>query len=109
MSGRSPRGQWDPAEFADLDALQTRWAEVEAAFDAYLAGLTDDDLARDRSYTNFQGEVWTYPMWQQALHVVNHGTQHRSEVAAELTRFGHSPGWLDFLFYVDEVSSTANE
>jgi uncharacterized damage-inducible protein DinB len=41
--------------------------------------------------------------------VVNHGTQHRSEVAAELTRFGHSPGWLDFLFYVDEVSSTANE
>jgi uncharacterized damage-inducible protein DinB len=33
------------------------------------------------------------------LHVANHGTLHRSEVAAMLTSYGHSPGDLDFLFY----------
>jgi uncharacterized damage-inducible protein DinB len=109
MIGRSPRAQWSTAEFADLDALRSRWEEVEADLHWFVAELTDDDLARDRSYTNFQGEVWSYPMWQQVLHVVNHGTQHRSEVAVELTRLGHSPGWLDYLFYIDEVSSTANE
>ena len=104
MSGRSPRAEWDPAEFADLDALQNRWAAVEADLHRFVAELTDDDLARDRSYTNFQAEVWTYPLWQQLLHLVNHGTQHRSEAAADLTRLGHSPGWLDFLFYLDETA-----
>ena len=56
-------------------------------------------------YVNFQGETWTYPLWQQLLHQVNHATQHRSEVAAQLTRFRHSPGWLDFLVYLDEQAN----
>jgi uncharacterized damage-inducible protein DinB len=34
------------------------------------------------------------------LHQANHATQHRSEVAAMLTQFGQSPGWLDLIFYL---------
>jgi uncharacterized damage-inducible protein DinB len=35
------------------------------------------------------------------MHQVNHATQHRSEAAVMLTQFGHSPGWLDLLYYID--------
>ncbi len=37
------------------------------------------------------------PRWLILAHVVNHGTQHRSELAGYLTRCGHSPGELDLL------------
>jgi uncharacterized damage-inducible protein DinB len=33
------------------------------------------------------------------LHVANHSTQHRSEAAAMMTVFGHSPGYLDLMGY----------
>ena len=48
-----------------------------------------------------QGERWAYPLWQQMIHQVNHATQHRSEAAVLLTQRGHSPGWLDLLYFVD--------
>ena len=98
----SPHGLWNPADFPDVAALRARWEEVEEATTAYIASLREPDLARVISYVNFQGETWAYPLWQQLLHQVNHATQHRSEAALLLTRLGYSPGWLDFLFYVDQ-------
>ena len=103
--GNSPRELWDPADFHDFAALRTRWAEVEEATSAYITTLREPDLARVVSYVNFQGETWTYPLWQLLLHQVNHATQHGSEAARLLTRLGYSPGWLDLLVFVDEQSS----
>ena len=100
--GRSPNMLWDPETFSDVAAIRARWGAVEAAAAAFVAGLTEDDLEKVVAYVNFQGETWAYPLWQQLLHQANHATQHRSEVAAAQTRFGHSPGWLDVLVYLDE-------
>lgn len=99
--GRSPRAMPEAADFGDLAALRARWREIERDTQHVLAGLSDDDLGRVVAYVNTEGETWAYPLWQQMLHQVNHATQHRSEVATVLTRFGHSPGLLDLLYYLD--------
>lgn len=103
--GTSPAALPPADAFADLGALRRRWAEIEADTQAFLAALTELQLERVIEYRNFEGERWAYPLWQQMLHQVNHGTQHRSEVAMLLTRFGHSPGWLDFLYFIDVAAS----
>src|SRR5438552_7817961 len=41
-------------------------------------------------------------LWHCLFHLVNHGTQHRSEAAALLTGYGQSPGGLDFTALLNE-------
>ena len=99
--GRSPRSMPTPVEFDDVVAVRTRWDAIEAATAVFVAALTDATLAAVVAYDNFEGQRWAYPLWQQMLHQVNHATQHRSEAAMMLTQAGRSPGWLDYLYWVD--------
>jgi len=48
-------------------------------------------------------------LWHCLLHVVNHGTQHRSEAAALLTSYGQSPGGLDFTLFLNEHFNLPSE
>ena len=78
--------------------LRQRWESEWDALDGYLAGLTEAVL----------NAPWDgVPLWQTMAHVVNHGTQHRSEAAAILTGAGRSPGDLDLIDFVEEQSNTA--
>jgi len=79
-----------------VDELRARWDAEFTAVDAWLPSLSDGFLA----YVH-DGEA----IWQMLAHVVNHGTQHRSEAAALMTQAGHSPGELDMIDYVDELSA----
>jgi uncharacterized damage-inducible protein DinB len=89
-------------EFSTLDVIRRRWDEEETAMRAYLASLQDDDLDGLLRYTTDQGEQRERVLWHCLLHVVNHGTQHRSEAAALLTEYGSSPGDLDFTVFLNE-------
>lgn len=68
----------------------------------YLAQLTDDQVAGYVHYVTPEGDKRERLLWHCLLHVVNHGPQHRSEAAAILTGYGHSPGDLDFTAFLNE-------
>ncbi len=88
------------SEFADLAALRRRWSTEERAMRGYLATLTDGLLDSEIEYRSTKGKEYVNPLWQILLHLLNHGTQHRAEAAAELTRLGCSPGDIDFMIYL---------
>ncbi|MGH2593772.1 MAG: DinB family protein, partial [Anaerolineae bacterium] len=102
----SPKAMLSPVEFPDLPAIRARWAQIEHDTRSFVAGLDESALGRVIEYVNTAGEPNAYPLWQMMVHQVNHATQHRSEVAMILTQFGHSPGWLDFLWYLDLLNKT---
>jgi uncharacterized damage-inducible protein DinB len=55
-----------------------------------------DESAMTEILTSEEDNVST-PRWLTIVHIVNHWTQHRSDMAHYLTECGHSPGDLDLL------------
>lgn len=103
QEGVSPTALLDSASLSTLDLLNTRWAEEEQIMRAYLASLSDNDLDQVIESKNTAGKIFHRPLWQILTHVVNHGTQHRSEVALSLTNFDRSPGNMDITTYLAEL------
>ncbi len=86
----------------DLESLQKYWASDEAAMRDYLASLKDEDLPGLVRYQISDTEFRERIIWHCLVHVVNHGTQHRSEAAFLTTNYGSSPGDLDFTVFLLE-------
>lgn len=102
--GESPTHLLKPEEFPTFDSLRTRWAEEEKLLMAFVDNLTNEKLNSTFNYKTTKGDPFERILWQAMVHVVNHGTQHRGEVAALLTDMGHSPGDIDLMLFVSEQS-----
>ncbi|HHY58136.1 MAG TPA: DUF664 domain-containing protein [Chloroflexi bacterium] len=102
---RSPSALLDPHEFPTLQALQTRWTEEETAMRSYLDSLQEAELSQPLAYVSTAGRPFSSTLWHILVHVVNHGTQHRAEVAHMLTQLGHSPGDMDMILFARELEN----
>ena len=98
--GTSPIVRFKPEEFPTLESLLLRWQEEENKLMKFVEGLSDEQLAVPFQYRNTKGVPKENILWHAMAHVVNHGTQHRSEAAAMLTAFGCSPGDLDMIYFL---------
>ena len=100
--GNSPTQRFNPDDFPTVDSLRTRWQEEENKLMDFVSSVSEERLNSSFDYKNTSGTPFTQVLWQVMAHVVNHGSQHRSEAAAILTDLGHSPGDLDLISFLIE-------
>jgi uncharacterized damage-inducible protein DinB len=86
--------------FPTLDSIANFWKKEESEMRAFLNSLQDRDMENIIGYDIPEGRRERV-LWQCLVHVVNHGTQHRSECAQMLTDSGHSPGGIDLTRYLN--------
>jgi uncharacterized damage-inducible protein DinB len=99
--GRSPRGLPSAQEVPTLEALEEKWSAVEDGQRTFVEGLTESRMSEIVSYVNVKGETWAYPLHEMLVHVVNHSTYHRGQVATMLRQLGKTPQSTDYLVFLD--------
>jgi uncharacterized damage-inducible protein DinB len=103
QSGTTLKTMLSENELPAFAQLRRRWEEETRARRAYLDGLSDADLGREVHYVTLKGVPYKTPLWQIWLHLVNHGTQCRSEAGVALTAWGCSPGDIDLIYYLRDL------
>jgi len=100
----APRDVWDitldPASYPDVATLAGQWQRDEADTLAWLADLTDEQLAAGVEVNALEG----FPLSTYLGHVVMHGVESLSAAAILLHRTGQSMGEVGFLDYIDAAS-----
>ena len=97
--GRSPRAL--PDGFTNLAELRSELEEIEKGQKKFLEGLTPARMDAPISYVNFKGEPWTYALGDALVHLVNHGSYHRGQVATLLRQLGKAPLATDYLLFLE--------
>jgi uncharacterized damage-inducible protein DinB len=100
--GQSPAHIPAPDEFSDLIAWIHAWEETASEIEAFLAALTDEQLAASVTWVDTEGATFTRPLWQPVLHLVNHTSYHRGQMVSLLRQMGYQPPSTDLIRYLLE-------
>ncbi|MBX5465075.1 MAG: DinB family protein [Clostridia bacterium] len=99
LRGRSPAAYDHLARLATPAELEPAWEEVWAGLRAAFDALDDARLEEALTYRTTEGELFTQPAWQLALHITHHSAYHRGQVAAALRQLGAEPLPTDLVLY----------
>lgn len=88
-------------EFSHADCERLA-AEMRRAYADFLGSVNEEDLDAPVTYRNFKGDEYHTPLRDILLHVANHGTYHRGQLALTLRAEGLTPVDTDFITFVRE-------
>lgn len=93
-------------DFPDRMTWILGWEETASQIGAFLAALTDEQLAAPITWTTTKGETYNRPLWQPLMHMVNHSTYHRGQVVSLLCQMGYAAPSTDLIYYFHERAAT---
>jgi uncharacterized damage-inducible protein DinB len=98
--GRSPQVPPKAGELERFDVLRDRWHEVQEGQRTFVETVTPARIGEPLTF-HFDGRTWTFPLGETLLHVANHGTYHRGQIATLLRQLGKTAVSTDYLRWID--------
>jgi uncharacterized damage-inducible protein DinB len=89
--GDSPSVRADQSHLRTVDAVRDAWRPLEHDIRTFVEGLGPLGLAQVIEYKTLDGQLASSAYWQMIVHIVNHGTYHRGQVATMLRQLGARP------------------
>lgn len=101
--GTSPTSFPDATAMTSVAAVRARWTQLWAEQQAWLDTIDEGALQGVLSYRAFDGQPFAQPLGRLALHVINHSTYHRGQVATMLRQLGRTPPSTDLVRFYREA------
>jgi uncharacterized damage-inducible protein DinB len=91
----------------DLGTFAPEWSDLLDRYAAWADALPSEQWAAEIQYRRSDGTEYSSSIWQIILHVVNHGSSHRAQLASMLRQSGITPPNLDLINYYRTLNSAA--
>jgi len=99
-NGQSPSVHLPADRFADVGSVREAWASLEHQVRSFVDDLGEAGIGRVFDYRTLDGSPASAVFWQMLLHLVNHASYHRGQVATMVRQLGARPARpMDLIAY----------
>ena len=88
-----------PWDIQTIEENENQSIEITAKWINYLEGLTEKELEKRVDYKNTKKEKYSSSIKDITMHVINHSTYHRAQIAQIVGAKGGTPAITDYIFY----------
>jgi uncharacterized damage-inducible protein DinB len=104
LRGEKIPGLLNPVHYAKRDKIRSTWDRIEVDMRRYFERLRDDMFTK-QPYLAVDGD--TIMVWQVLFHVINHGTEHRTQLLQALNQLGVKTFSQDYALFIKGFKSNA--
>jgi uncharacterized damage-inducible protein DinB len=99
LQGRGRKALADAGEEFAIETLDREWPPLFAQYERWAAGMPEEEWDRVVTYITTTGAHQESTARRIILHLVNHGSIHRGQIAAMVRQLGRKPLATDLIEY----------
>jgi uncharacterized damage-inducible protein DinB len=86
--------------FQTIEIVKKQWDAYQYEISNFLQGVSEENLREPFRYSDFKGNTYAQPLFQQMLHKVNHSSYHRGQIVVLLKQLDAEVVGTDLITYL---------
>jgi uncharacterized damage-inducible protein DinB len=109
LHGRMPGGLPGADNFGSFAEIQQAWEPQRAQWRDFVATLAPQDLTQHLRFRDTQGNAYALALEDLLRHLINHATEHRSQMTPTLYQLGYATEPLDYVYFARQRDEPQSE